>query len=293
MISQTGTLQNVTVNPLGSALAVAASVSDTVLAVDDTVEFSEKGGLLLLAGVEYVYLSTDSTAETITLAAPVSVAGAVGDEVSAMSATGSQAREMKAHVEQGDRDAEPVACSIPTDLAGYFVEGEEQAGSFVQFVRDGRGSYRVVSRPGSESSLDGSVVWNPYVKRRKAAATLPNDTWVEMQSWLDELSNGVVIEANGSVTITYPGFYAVNANPGFAISGSGLRYARILIDGLQVGYMGIPGESSATTFVNVQAHEVLAEGANVTLEVKQNSGASLDMSVGAGRSPFALYRVSV
>lgn len=291
-LSQTGTLQYVSVDMLGSALAVDAAVSDTVLALDDTAEFSEKGGLLRLAGVEYTYTSLDPDADTITLATPVTVAAAIGDAVDAITTAGSQARETTAHVDTGDPAAEPVECVISTDLVGYFTEGEDQAGSSVQFVKDGPGSYRVVSRPQEAATLEGTTVWNPYLVRRLTAATIPDDTFTVPTGWTEEVSQGLTVTSS-AVTVVTPGLYEARFQPAYAINASGLRYARIMVNGVQVGYAASDAEAASTTFVMCVTTVLLAVDDVLTVETKQNSGAGLALSVGVGRSLFSMYRVSV
>lgn len=288
--AHTASLVDVIDETMGAALAADAAVSDVTLTVDNTIDFSEAGGLLRLNGVEYTYDEVDKEADTIHLTTPLTVAGVVGDPVAVMTEPGSQAHEYVALLEPPDPDGEPIPAIIPVALVGYFTIAEP--GALVRYTSDG-GTYRVLSRPDTEPAMDGAAVWNPYVARRATTVSVPNATWTTLTGWTNTVSQGVTIESDSSVTVIYPGFYVIDASPTFASSGSGYRYARVLVNGAVVGYLGIPADSAGSTDVPVAARGVLAQGDNVTVQVYQSSGASLSLVAGAGQSAFSMYRVSV
>lgn len=296
-----GTLQRVTVEGLGTGLAVAAAVSAQTLTVAWAVDFAEpspgKPGLLRLgddvAGIEYFYDEVDKEADTIHLTSPVTVAADEGTPVAAMSAPGRQTQRWVAWVEGGDADGDPIPAVIPDGPTSAFIEGEEQAGQAVRYVSEDSGAYRAIGLVDNDATIDGAAVWNPYVSRRAMTESIPNITWETLEDWTDVVYQGVTIEADGSVTIIHPGLYAIDAQPGFAASGTGNRYVRILVNGLQVAYIGMPADATGTTDVPVFARPLLAQGDNVKIDVFHSAGASLNIVGNSGVSPFSLYRISV
>lgn len=75
-----GTVASVDAIPLGSELAAAANVGDTLLTVVDVADFWA-GTRLNLNGVVYPYTTVDDTAQTVLLSTPVTTAGVVSDAV--------------------------------------------------------------------------------------------------------------------------------------------------------------------------------------------------------------------
>lgn len=286
-----GTVTSVEAHRMGSELTADAAISDTVLAVDFTADFSEEGGTLEIAGATLDYVTVDPDAETVTLAAPLAVAAETSEPVLVVPA-GEVGVEWVAHVATDEGDT--IHATIPTALIGYFPEGTYDEPVTVELVlRSGR--YEVANQPIRDATFDGAAVWNPYVSRRASAVSIPNGAgvWTAVTGWTDSVVQGVVVESDSSVTITYPGFYVLHVSPSFATSATGTRGARIKVGGLVVAYMAIPADPAGTTDVPITAHRVLEEGANITIEVSQTSGAALSLVAGDGISPFSIYRVSV
>lgn len=75
-----GTVASVDAIPLGSELAAAANVGDTLLTLVDVADFWA-GTRLNLNGVVYPYTTVDDTAQTVLLSTPVTTAGVVSDAV--------------------------------------------------------------------------------------------------------------------------------------------------------------------------------------------------------------------
>lgn len=75
-----GTVASVDATPLGSELAAAANIGDTLLTLVDVADFWA-GTRLNLNGVIYPYTTVDDTAQTVLLSTPVTTAGVVSDAV--------------------------------------------------------------------------------------------------------------------------------------------------------------------------------------------------------------------
>lgn len=263
----------------GAALLAPALVGDHTLTVSDASELPEEGGEVAIGDVVYPYTKADHDSGVITLASTVTVAASTDDPVRLLTVIGEPAEEWTAWVRLADND-DPYPASIPSTRTQFYVEGDEQAGATLT-LDEVDGDYEVASRPQH----------TPYMARRATAASIATSTWTPVTGWTDVVSQGLTVESNGSVTITYPGFYAIDATPAFASNSTGARYGRIMVNGVLVGQASTPGDF--ITFVTVMARTILNTGDNVVLEVQQTSGASLDLHVGVGKSPFSIYRISV
>lgn len=288
-------LANVAVTKPGAAVATAAVATDTEVVVDVLDAFAVGNGALVIDGETYLFTAIDEATNTITLDAgtPLLADAAVGEPVALLTAAGAPAQTWKAFVYLGDGD-HPVPATIPVPMVGYFVEGDAQAGQAISVVPEGEG-YRVLSQTEEEPVLDGAVVWNPYVSMRADDLEVPTGVgvWTQIEDWADVFVQGMTLEADGSLTITYPGLYAIDAVPTFVANASSYRAARIMVNGVRVGYLGVPASPGGSTEVQLLARPVLAEGDNVTLEVNQTSGAATDLESLPGVSPFSMYRISV
>lgn len=125
----------------GDELVTAAAIGATVLYVEDTTDFDETGGQVLLGGTVYAYSKVDHDANTLTLSTGLTLAGAVGDPVDAYSTElGQIVVEYVAHVllDDQDRDDEPIEVTVNHALVPMLVESVRGGASeSVTLVRDG------------------------------------------------------------------------------------------------------------------------------------------------------------
>lgn len=170
-----GTLQLVTIEPLGSTLIAAASVGALTLSVDWAVDFAEDGGQCRVnGGASLEFTSADQDADTVTLAKPLTAGAEIGDPVDVLNVRDQPAQKWVAVVELAD-DQEPVDAIIPIGLIPHFREGDEQAGQQVSLRRDEHGDYVVTGRPDDiperevAAAQAGTVVSGPG----QAKITLP------------------------------------------------------------------------------------------------------------------------
>ena len=289
---QKALLDRVTATNLGTVVSADHAAGVTQLLVDFLGDFDEAGGLLLVNDALLAYGGTDEDNSLILLTTPLPADAASGDEVQSLTAAGEPRVSIEAHV-QIDAGEESVPHTIHSALEGRLTE-DMQPGSTVLIDTSTR---MVVGRDNVSAQLDGNAVYNPYVTRRATTVGIANGgtpMWTRLSAWTDVQAQGVQIESDGSITILYDGFYVIDAAPSFsAASYSGNRSARIVVDGVQVGYNSIPADSYGTTDVSVAARRVLQAGNNVAVEVNQNSGAALNVNGGAGISSMSLYRTSL
>lgn len=285
---QRGILDRVSATVLGTALTADAAVNATSLSVDWLADFEDEGGLLSLNGAVLAYTAADDDTDTLVLATPLAVAAVAGDEVQALSPAGEPKVSIEAFV-QIDAGEEPVPHTISSALEGRLTE-DTPRGTPVQVNTEHR---TVVGKDDISAQLDGAVVWNPYLARTVATPfSVAAAGWTTVTTWADTVAQGVKVEADGSVTILYPGFYVVDASPAYVTNGTGSRNGRIMVNGVQFGYLSIPADSAGSTEVPVAGRGVLTEGDNIVFELAQSSGAALSLS-NVNASPFSLYRVSV
>lgn len=147
MSSQDVTLERVYFEPVGSALVAPAVAGDLVLVVDWTVDFTEDGGDLSLAGVAYEYDAFDPTAMTITLSPDNPVIADVDTDTGVFVLNGDKIAEKWTALVSIEENDQPLPVAIGADWVPYFTAGDEQAGATVTIVDDGRGSPMVVGRP--------------------------------------------------------------------------------------------------------------------------------------------------
>lgn len=90
----------------------------------------------------------------------------------------------------------------------------------------------------------------------------------------------------GRITVTTPGVYTVAAHVNFASNSTGLRTARIRLNGATVlAVHDSPANSTGSASLTVATIYELALNDYLTVEVFQNSGASLDVVAGGNFSP--------
>lgn len=156
-----GILQQVTTDPLGSALTNDAALAATVLTLDEIFEFDETGGEVLIAGTTYTYLSSDPDASTITLATGLLSAQVAGTPVDLFSPEGSVAVKWIAWVDVEDSD-QPIEATIrTTDIADFSPPGDARAGTTVALERDAFEGYVVTSKVSELPDEDPAGVTAP------------------------------------------------------------------------------------------------------------------------------------
>lgn len=294
MTTQRGLLTSVATTELGTVLVDDALAGQTTLTVDWTAEFAATGGLLRLGETQLNYTSAtdpDDDPSVITLRDPLATDVAAGESVGSLTAAGEPRFSVKAYV-SFDEGAKPIPYDIASGLQGRITE-DTPAGTPLDVDMS---TGRVVGRSQVGAQLDGNSVWNPYVSRRALLLSVPSSgsTWTTITGWADTVTQGVIVEADGSLTIAYPGFYVIDASPSFSgVSTAGNRSARIVINGAQAGYLSIPADNNGSTDVPVGVRRVLVEGDNVVLQVNQSSGAALNVIAGDGISPASMFRVSL
>lgn len=286
-------VQYVNVVPYGSALVADAAAGAGQITVADAEEFNEAGGILGItvngAVVPVEYEAADHDTGVIHLTDPLPAAALTDEAVDVLSADGTPAVEWTAEVLLAAAD-EPVTVDIPATLVPYFLEGDTAEGAVVSLRRTGSG-YEVASQPTQEAKFDGATVWNPYLARRMTGALVPHDTWFTPSAWAGEVSQGLTVTATDA-TVEYPGFYDIKMLPAFATDGGGRRYARILLNGAEIGVKGDPPDPDSSTYVMCFATPLLEVGDVIQWQVRQTSGAALFLSPGPGRCPVSMFRVS-
>ncbi|MCW3041182.1 MAG: hypothetical protein JWM31_3087 [Solirubrobacterales bacterium] len=288
---QKGVLDRVTATNLGTVVSADHSAGVTQLLVDFLGDFDEAGGWLLLNDALLAYGGTDEDNSLILLASPLPADAVSGDEVQVLTATGEPRVSIEAHV-MIDAGEESVPHTIHSALEGRLTE-DMQPGSTVLVDTSTR---MVVGRDNVSAQLDGNSVYNPYVTRRATVVSIPSGgtIWTTLTGWTESVTQGVTVEADGSLTIVYPGFYVTDVAPSFSgASTAGNRSARILINGAVAGYLSIPADANGSTDVPVRCSRVLAQGDNIVIQVNQSSGAALNVIGGSGISPNSLFRVSL
>jgi hypothetical protein len=196
--------------PIGTALLLPAAVGDTVLVVQDAVEFSEYGGFLNLNGLTLRYVSADLDEETLTLFEPLTVGAEAEDDVYLWDDTNDRIAAQFAvtcefeNDELGDDDAAPA--TLHHSLGDRVKTG----------VRNGRGesctlqrnetgsSWTVVSVEGVELQIDlgfadpATIPASPRLTDNLAPAVSPTPVLegglrMLFASWVEIANNDPVI----------------------------------------------------------------------------------------------------
>ncbi len=159
-MAEYGLLQEIQVQVRDTSIAVAASVSDTELLVDNAGDFSnedaDEGGVLSLNGALLEYTGVewgigDEDPDTIFLAAPLAVAADVGDDVAAVIA-GLVAEDWWAVVDHGGGDV--MVGPLNTVERAAWAPGPYDPPVPVMFSED---LTRLEDAPGRPTSSGGRV----------------------------------------------------------------------------------------------------------------------------------------
>lgn len=123
---ENGRVVSIDVRILGNVLAVDAAGGASTITVEDSIEFDEAGGQLLLNGIVYGYSTKDDATDVITLAGTLNAAAVEGDEVAVYSPTyQAAASEKVAQVallgEHGNTDT--IQATVALHLVDKLAEG--------------------------------------------------------------------------------------------------------------------------------------------------------------------------
>lgn len=120
--------------------------------------------------------------------------------------------------------------------------------------------------------------------RQNAAQTIADitPTAIDWTTRTDTASNGLTI-GNTGLTCVVPGLYQISGGITFATNTTGLRFARLLLNG-NVAQEGTSTSGAAGTFTRVRADGLLrlAIGDVVNIQVYQSSGVGLATQIAAG-----------
>lgn len=293
MSYERGNVISVEVNTLGSAIDAAALAGETVLTVDDAADFPEDGGQVVINSTIYLFDSTDLDADTLTLSTPLLADAEEGEPVWLWDdAVGDVSQETTAQVilEESVPGEDPVEAIVPHALTAMLAEGIRDApAESVSLELDGD-EWRVVDVYGVNPTIDGQAVWNPTTSRTISSVTLPHNTWTQVASWTTLEVNGITNGAGS--TVIYPGAYLLMMQAVFPSNSTGRRSVRIMSGLTVLAQIGASADDSGNTFANTFTQARLAEGETVTIELWQNTGASMVIS-GSTISKFVMHRVSV
>ena len=160
----TGRIAAVDRRRYGSRLTTAASVGATTLYVEQTGDFDEDGGQVLVGGDLYDYTNLDEDAGTITIDPTLSVASEVDDPVDIFDPeVGTIVVEYVALVLLDDQDPgdEPIEVAINHGLFDYLSEGVRGgAAENVTLSPDGPDDYVISQVDGKEVeniAVDGAI----------------------------------------------------------------------------------------------------------------------------------------
>jgi hypothetical protein len=280
----------------GSQTVLEALAGETVLTVDDAIDFDSTGGQLSLAdGTVLDYIEANDDEDTITLAAPL--AAPVEFESDVLVYPPQFTRTALVVIDGG---SDPIPATVPHDKQDVLAPGvrdEENANrEEVLLIADGDWSWSVfdVTNKG-ELLRDGAAIWNPHAIRDAPAVNLPNDSWTTISGYSDVKVSGITVTSSEWIIGPHPGFYSVTTRYSFSNnSTSGRRGVRVMVNGVEESAVVRPADSGRTYMLTI-ADVNVAEGDVITVQAWQNSGASLaaGASVGAGRERISVARMSI
>lgn len=155
----TGTIVTVEAQPRQANVTTDAAAGSSLLLLDDVGPFREAGGQAIVDGVLLSYLTIDSAAESMTLAAPLA-ATVTADSTVQVAIQGVGALDWVANVlldGQEGLDDDPVPAQIPYELIGYLREGVADAGKVVTLSATAAGLY-LDEIDGGNPQFDGSTL---------------------------------------------------------------------------------------------------------------------------------------
>lgn len=161
----------------GHHVTVAAAVGATVLTLDDTADFDEAGGQVLVSGQVYDYDAVDPIAHTLTLTEPLTVAAAVDDpaELFDPEVGGTIVVEYEADVLLDDQDPSdrPIQVSVPHGLVPMLEESVRGGiAEAVSLVRDGEHDWTIWQ---VEGKLASNLIADEAIQSAADAFSLAED----------------------------------------------------------------------------------------------------------------------
>lgn len=136
----TGKVISVETRNLGEPATAAASIGATVLSVNDASTFEDTGGLATVGDAVLPYTSADVDANTITLAAALTVAVEEQDPIEVYPPTPIKT----ALVEVGDEGSEPIPATVPHYLLDRLTDGTRDDTTAESVTLEQRGTYEYV-----------------------------------------------------------------------------------------------------------------------------------------------------
>lgn len=281
-----GTIDRIESNTSGSGIAVAASIGDVTIQVDDSSDFDIAGGSLTVNGIHYVYTSVDPDSEVVTLAAALSAAADVGDPVAALDVTGEVGVDWTVWVDLGDGGD-----AVPTDpnhaLIPLFPDDPDDligAEVVVESVPEGY----ITRSLASKGAVIGAASVNVplFVGALLADAVIPDGaSYTLLLGWtiIEQVGGMIYDPLTGLVRVPVDGYYAVTGSAVMweSTSAVGRRavqaHYETYIGPVEGGIYVDDGTTRRVTTPVVTPVKRLKAGEKVGIQVSQTSGADLNV----------------
>lgn len=281
-----GVVSDTTTDWRGSTLSAGTSVGTVVLAVEETVDFDEDGGWLVVGdSAPKQYLTCDEDAATVTLAAAVGAVFEAGEPVNiwdpSVSGGGAQVVEYVATVDLADDsgavDAVIPHSMIPTSGIDYLV------GASARLAEADDGEWYVGEVLGRDVRVDPGSIGSPMFRAQLLAdVQIAHNIQSRIVDWdvsLFDFSAYNFINAFGELQVLSDGTYLVTVVIKWVNNTSGRRSVKLITsfagaDREEVDIStGVADNGSSTLTVSVPVDMVALS--SIRAEVLQTSGAAL------------------
>lgn len=297
----TGLVVAATSTPIGSATVADQAAGDTVLVLDDTVDFSTTGGQFTVGDGEtpIAYVAMDDEASTLTLEAPL--VDSIDAETDIL--VYPPRIDYTAFV-LIDESSDPIPASVPWHLQDALPSGvrEEEDREQVRLMQDGDWSWAVFDLVNQPLERASTFIQTPVLSAyRGTNNTVPTDTVRISTNWIVERTNTDVITfdpSNGFWYVNEPGEYQVVMSACWASNDDGRRVTwpvwRRAIGGDSDGQrVSLPSDPAPDFTVQTVDVNRLEAGDAVAMAVFQTSGVNLALRGGAVQPTTTLKIIRV
>lgn len=290
-VTESGRVVAVSIEERRGALTSAVSIGATSLTLDDTSDFDEDGGTLLIGSQVVGYTAVDDDAGTVTLAAAVTAAADAEDWVSAYDTVTGKAFVDKValvQIEGDEAEGDPVPALVPLESWDRLPEGiRGSAAEDVTIEFDGE-DWTVTDIDGLTPFVDGSSVWNPHSSKTATKSIPTGGSPTLVNGWTDVETDGIEF-ATSTWTITTAGFYGMDLAGEWAKNATGKRQLTIRVNNVAKRQRVEVADATDLTYMDSTYKKRLSVGDTVTIYAFQNSGAALSLT----SVSFDIYRISV